>query len=522
MHLSGDELRKLRLAITSAYPSKGDLMIMAREKLEVNLDAVAGGKDYTEVVFSLIQWAESRGKLEQLIESLCKERPKNEVFKKIKYKLFPNLFDLTDIKLNICPISIEQFNNVFLVFTEIDLDILKRVCKETLENSSKSQDIFGNFPELTNPKSLVIFKTIFLENNYKNDKNIPSIIEFTERLSQEKGVSSNIQVKLNNWVEIIAQELNIKLPTYEERKSSTATLNSYLLVTVTPNSTDTFYLQAELILNYLDKNTNTEPIKLELNSDFPHIECSLSQIVNIIDKFIHIAQTQHFKEYLLNRQRYNLKVEVFLPLEIIDTNINLKKVPIGGTEQKEKEFGIKYRFLVRLRERYTFDNGESFNKLIERWEEFDNWKQNTICEENIQTKIHNIPNIDDCNWEEIEIILEDEKKLGVKVTCCLPETNNKIKLFHAILIGGVPICLWTRCHLPNIDDDFDELLNIEFFKDESASIESVFKFRRKAHAKPEKENYLDYHLGLGFLCDNPHRVPSNLMLQNQTLTETGM
>ena len=116
--------------------------------------------------------------------------------------------------------------------------------------------------------------------------------------------------------------------------------------------------------------------------------------------------------------------------------------------------------------------------------------------------------------------MEDEKKLGVKVTCCLPETNNKKELFHAILIGGVPICLWTMCNLPRIEDDFDKLLSFDFFKDESNWIESVFKLRREAHAKQDKENHLGYHLG--FLCDNPHRVPFNLMPQNQSLIETGM
>ena len=519
--LKGHDRKQLRRAIRQAFLNQSDLeMFLDDNEITDNLNAIAKDDNFEQVIYTLIKWSESNNKLEQLIKSLCQERPENEEFKKIRNKLFSTLYH-AGVKNNNCLISTEKFNNVFLMFNEIDLDILKKVCKQTLENSSKPQDIFGSFPDLTNTKSIAIFKTIFLENNYKNNKDIPSIIEFAERLIQEKEVSQNIRDKLNYWVRTVAQELNIKFPTYEEKKLSTTTLNSYLLVTVTPNSMDEFHLKAELITNYLPHDTNLERINLELNSDSPHIECSLSEIVNKIDEFIHIAQTQYLNQYLFNQKiKYNLKVEVFLPLEIIDTNINLKKVPIIGTEQKEREFGIKYRFLVRLHERYTFDNGESFNKLIERWEELDNWKQNIICEKNIQTKIHHISNINDCNWEKIEIILEDEKKLGVKVTCCLPETNNKKELFHAILIGGVPICLWTMCNLPRIEDDFDKLLSFDFFKDESNWIESVFKLRREAHAKQDKENHLGYHLG--FLCDNPHRVPFNLMPQNQSLIETGM
>ena len=513
MHLSGDELRKLRLAITSAYPSKADLMIMAREKLEVNLDGVAGGKDDTEVVFNLIQWAESRGELEQLIESLCKERPKNEVFKKIKYKLFPNFFDHTDVKPNICAISTEQWRKLLEIIAVINLDILKKICKDTLQNYSKYQDALGNCPELIQPKNLGIFKTILLEKYPKNDKGIPSLLEFAERLSKEEEISQNIRDELNNWVKTVAQELNISLPTYEIIQLSTTILNSYLLITVTPNSTDTFYLQAELILNYLDKDTNTKPIKLELNSDSPNIECSLSDIVDKICLFISLAK----REYL--PRGYNLTIEIFLPLQFIDANLDLKDIPIGF--DKQKPLGNEYRFLVRSLERFTSNDGEYANRLYSKWDKFNYWIQNSSFHRDIQNKIHHISKVDDCNYDEIEVELEIKEKFGVKITCCLPENQfDKKDLFIAILRGGIPIFLWTRCNLPNVDDDFNNLLKFDFFQNELTRIESVWKLRKLAHAKRDKENHLGYHLG--FLCDNPHRVPFNLMLQNQSLIETGM
>ncbi len=517
MHLSGDELRKLRLAITSAYPSKADLKIMAREKLEVNLDEVAGGKDDTEVVFNLIQWAESRGELEQLIESLCKERPKNEVFKKIKDELCPNFFDHTDVKPNICAISTEQWRKLLEIIAVINLDILKKICKDTLQNYSKYQDALGNCPELIQPKNLGIFKTILLEKYPKNDKGIPSLLEFAERLSKEEEISQNIRDELNNWVKTVAQELNISLPTYEIIQLSTTTLNSYLLITVTPNSTDTFYLQAELILNYLDKDTKTKPIKLELNCDSPNIECSLSDIVDKIYQFISVTKT----EYLNKNQRnnYNLTIEVFLPLQFLDANIDLKNIPIGFNRQRP--LGSHYRFLVRSIDRFISNDGEYFNTLSLRWEQFNHWMQNISLHREIQNKIHHISKVDDCNWEEIEAELEIKEKFGVKITCCLPENQfDKEDLFIAILRGGIPLFLWTRCNLPNVDDDFNKLLKVDFFQNELTRIESVWKLRKLAHAKRDKENHLGYHLG--FLCDNPHRVPFNLMLQNQSLIETGM
>ena len=512
--LQGSERKQIREAIIKAFPEPGDLEIFL-DDIEISLDAIAEGKNYTQVVYNLIKWSESNNKLEQLIEGLCQERPKNEEFKKVRNYLF-SILGHVGIENDNCPISIEQFNNVFLVFTEIDLDILKRVCKETLENSSKSQDIFGSFPELINPKSLVIFKTIFLENNYKNDKDIPCIIEFVERLSKEREVSSNIRDKLDYWVEIIAKELNINLPSYEKQKIFTfIALNSYLLITVTPNSTDTFYLQAELIPNYSTNDTNSERIKLEVNNDSPNIECSLSDVVDNIYKFIRIAKTEYLNKY----RHYKLNIEIFLPLQFIDANLDLEDVSIGL--DKKRPFGSEYKLLVRSLDRFISNDGEYVNRLYLKWEQFNRWIQNRIEPTDIPNKIHHIYEVDDCNWEEIETELELEEKFGVKITCCLPENDvDKEDLFIAILRGGIPIFLWTRCNLPNIDNDFNQLLKVDFFQTESTRIESVWRLRKKAHAKQDKENHLGYHLG--FLCDNPHRVPFNLMLQNQTLTETGM
>ncbi|MBV6621440.1 MAG: formylglycine-generating enzyme family protein [Rivularia sp. (in: Bacteria)] len=67
IRLSGDEHKKLRNAIISAYPAKVDLEIMVKEGLEENLNAIAGGENLTQVVFNLIKWAEARGELEKLI-----------------------------------------------------------------------------------------------------------------------------------------------------------------------------------------------------------------------------------------------------------------------------------------------------------------------------------------------------------------------------------------------------------------------------------------------------------------------
>ncbi len=84
MRLKGFERERLSEAIISAYPSKTKLKMMVSYQLDKNLDAIAGGDDLTEIVFSLIEWAESRGKLENLIEAAGKENPGNPDLREFK------------------------------------------------------------------------------------------------------------------------------------------------------------------------------------------------------------------------------------------------------------------------------------------------------------------------------------------------------------------------------------------------------------------------------------------------------
>lgn len=118
-----------------------------------------------------------------------------------------------------------------------------------------------------------------------------------------------------------------------------------------------------------------------------------------------------------------------------------------------------------------------------------------------------------------------KKRLGLKTTCSLPEDDKaKRELFIAIIRAGLPIFLWTRCcSHPDIESEFNQFFtsNSEPVSDVNNLVEYVWNIRKEAHAKKdnEKNNYLGYHLG--FLCDNPDRIPFSLTEQNQQLLETG-
>jgi hypothetical protein len=66
---SGPELKQLHTALLSGFPTVDDLKQMVRFELDERLEQIAGGQDLFDIVFNLIQWAEARGRLEQLIQA---------------------------------------------------------------------------------------------------------------------------------------------------------------------------------------------------------------------------------------------------------------------------------------------------------------------------------------------------------------------------------------------------------------------------------------------------------------------
>ncbi len=83
LNFTGKERKKIFDAIISAYPIKINLEMMVNFELEEKLDAIAGGENIQEIVFNLIEWAESNGKLKQLVKAAHESNPGNTELKKI-------------------------------------------------------------------------------------------------------------------------------------------------------------------------------------------------------------------------------------------------------------------------------------------------------------------------------------------------------------------------------------------------------------------------------------------------------
>jgi hypothetical protein len=79
--LTGQEYWQLQQALLSAYPGQAMLKQMMRFSFDVGLEEVAGGANYSEIVFNLIEWSESEGKTAELVAKASQQKPGNEDLK---------------------------------------------------------------------------------------------------------------------------------------------------------------------------------------------------------------------------------------------------------------------------------------------------------------------------------------------------------------------------------------------------------------------------------------------------------
>jgi hypothetical protein len=143
--LSGEQRKKLRQGLLSAYPSIANLRMMVDDELNHNLDAIAGGNNLQEVVYNLIGTAKSQGWLKDLIRAASNSNPGNSDLQVIAEEFLSN----TSEKLPVSPPNASGGQSTqqqkILVLTAIthglDLDREIRQIEEAIRRAS-NRDIF--------------------------------------------------------------------------------------------------------------------------------------------------------------------------------------------------------------------------------------------------------------------------------------------------------------------------------------------------------------------------------------------
>ncbi|MFB2837792.1 effector-associated domain EAD1-containing protein [Floridanema evergladense] len=67
--LNNEQRKKLREALISAFPTESDLIMLLEYELDLPLNTIAGGSNYTQLMFNVVKWFDSQGKMRELIHA---------------------------------------------------------------------------------------------------------------------------------------------------------------------------------------------------------------------------------------------------------------------------------------------------------------------------------------------------------------------------------------------------------------------------------------------------------------------
>lgn len=330
------------------------------------------------------------------------------------------------------------------------------------------------------------------------------LFEFFNRLSQDE----NIPQEIRNQLSGIAEELTSKkYPDENKNKlpsdfvfNKEGQLQSYLIATLERcDNNEDFLLNAWLIIDDSLPGNNLSKFTSLLDQDEQQqgTLCKFKDIPIQLNKFIKTSL-----KYLRGKQ-YQLIIEVFLPSDLIGTEVDRWKISDPIVE--EITLGIKYPIRLRSLERLNLDYLDSY---LSDWYKYWDKVKTVLHNEPIQELFAHLQEMETFNWKSLKNNLQE--KIGLKVTCAPPKAKTK-ELFKAILTATTPIAIWTRYDIPDFDhvSAIDEILT---FKPLCHLCESVRQTREQADAQTEE--HLGFHLAI--LWEDPYRLTPNVMLELTT------
>lgn len=560
MKLSKPERTSLFEALQYGYRSYDSLRIMVRLDLDQNLANIAEVGNIEIVILELIEWAESKYKLLDLVWGANHRNPDNLQIRNITYKLFY----ITQTQWEKLDKLLSQIHPTYL-----DLAVQESFQpKEIVEVDSR----LINLQSFDAEKIKDILKDNLIKKREQSLREIPVILEFVDYLSRMPydKINRALQANLSNsnspppkstignefktWVVEVSNQLNIQLETQEQKKSlsnlkkwvskfisrhqekntpsktqekkkSLSTLvptkkikiQPYLLISLEDTGSD-LLLQGELVLqrNDNDKIVKQEPIYIQEQTQAVRCADNLEIIGHYIQQFIQKSGWKlqrygsrnsniRFKESII--VEWFLPIKYFLkPMEAIPLPIKDSKLFAGESKKLCSDYPLTFRALERFE---TYQNHPEYSRRLENnWKEVNDFftSQSPLTSEVIENKFEHHDRYE--KWKILEARLRDNEKIGINIISPLKGFEETAEIMRAIIMAGIPIALWSI----NIKDTpeklrkiFLQILTSRDITNLTSLLNCMTRLRREAYIDDNSEEKLGYRLG--FLCDNPYRVP---------------
>lgn len=518
MTLNGGQIEELKKALSAAFLTENKLKMMLRKELNQRLNLVAQGDDYQEVLFNLIEWAESEGRLIELIRGASLNKPKNIILHNfVEGFITSNIKELLEdlLENNSELISLNLCHDLFKIIISINnLQLLVDKCCSVLPegaNFDRSEDIkdLENKELADSLKIFILLKLLVID--YPMFEGIPRLLWLAQELYKGHELENPLEQKLKQWIKKTELHCGCKLPELPEKSMSKKDniLNSYLMITIKPLSDQCrFIINGFLRMPRLIEVSNStvddivplDLVNLEEDGEQKGSLCTFKQIENKVVQFIREGerklQTERKKQ---NVSSYNLTIEFFLPYQYLCEEVDLWRV---SELDDLVPIGKNYRVVVRSYDRV--ENEYLENQLCKGWQRVKELLN--LNNYDVSSHFENLSTVSNCNWKNLEMQLS-ESKIGLKLTCAPPDSQKeKQELFKAFLRGGIPIAIWTRRNnIPNIVSEIDNLLTKDSLTNLDYLFELIWRKRCKAHCDLTPKEHLGYHLAI--LCDNPERMP---------------
>jgi hypothetical protein len=460
--LKGEQVALLCKALEDAIPEEETLEQLTLFSLNERLRNIPKAKTYLAQIVNVVNWAESKGKIRELIIAASLENPGNVLLQQFVKNCLQVILDLSPLPLpdNILLTSLIQEITRIRDFTGIVLS----ACSKTLP------DLEISFPELRKylfnndisceVKWLILLNLLLITWEC-NSKGIPYIVLFVQNLAFL--ATDETQVNLTQWLNNLPESIRpvSQVPEqkiYPERPSDEALerLQAYFLITVDPLVTsepDRYGVNAYLVtrLGNEDRYTKIEnmplqvhitnelntPSQLEPYYTFEQIEDNLPDWIIKVNESIGNRGIEIQMNYCLELPPVaELTVEFWLPFNHLSTPTETWKIYEQPTLLRRRNLALGEKYRVTIRSYDRFIDPTAFNDLNRTWQKWANL-----------SAVPNTHHLDCWNhWESLRQQLQDSC-LSLSLTCpvCVKEyQQQREKLFAWILTQGIPLVLWSR------------------------------------------------------------------------------
>ena len=442
------------------------------------------GDNYRTRLINAIKELENRGLLKDFIIQVGQEYPRVKANFTIYEQLSTLIFILQDVTREK---QVEHFFNCHKI-EELEENLLGLI---------EGDRLFFNC--LNSPGDMGLSTTC------------PSLTDFVEssliNLLTRHDIQADLKDRLKRWI-----QHNYPTLDYPTEQPSNSILQSYLLILVYPllgktrTKKKTFNIQAEFIEDF--PNTQNQPI--DLNPDNLKTEGYFEkEIPDVIYKFIQQAKDDYLHAKVLQNQPYNLKIELFLPTELLSKRFEFKPPQVW----KKDDIALCEKYSVMLRSLNRLLKPDWQNACLIKWQKMTQVKPNDNDIYDFD-KDRNLSSWLSNTSKKKQLALELERFIIVKLFCDLPPRKTQV-LFELLLAKGIPLCFWLKnkdlCQ-PAIDN-LNTLTTADSFSDLETLSAKILNIRKQDLAQPNRETLLGYNLSV--LCDNTERKPVNLPKFNQ-------